>query len=68
MDVMVGRDKETKVRSITIRLMATKHNIFTGFIVKGKSEIKKFGKKDENICMTSADAKKFEKHRLRFKF
>lgn len=32
-----------------VRLMATKHNIFTGYILQNKSEVRVLNKKHENL-------------------
>ena len=56
-DITIQKDKETKVNWIFVSLSATKNKIFTGVLVKGKSEIKTFGK-PENISLTAAEVKK----------
>lgn len=67
-DVTLQKDKETKVNWIFVSLSATKNKIFTGVLVKGKSEIKTFGK-PENISLTAAEVKKeVEKHVLKLQF
>lgn len=45
-EVVLQQDKEKKVDWVIVRLCATKNPIVTGFLVKGKSEIKKLGNKD----------------------
>ena len=43
-----------------IRLIATKNPIITGHLIKGKSEVKKLGNKDENVTLSVLSIK--DKH------
>lgn len=45
-------DKEKKTDWVIVRLCATKNPIVTGFLVPGKSEVKRMGNKDENIVLS----------------
>ena len=55
---------------MTVRLLATKNSIITGLIIKGKTEAKHFGKKDENVVISLLviDGKKQEKQIIKVQF
>ena len=68
--MIVQKDKETKLNWIMIRLTATKNVIYTGVLVKGKTEAKNFGNKEENVSVTAGklEKKEWKKNTLKIRF
>lgn len=60
-EVLIQQDLNKTISWMTIRLAATKNSIVTGYLVKGKSEVKRIGNKDENVTV-SVLVKKDETH------
>ena len=68
-EVVLQMDEQINVSWITLRLSATKNNIFSGIFVKGKSEIRHFGEKEENVFLTVFTFKNgIEKHKIKVQF
>ena len=45
-EVVLQHDEKSHAFYLIVRLMATKNNIFTGYIMEGKSEVRILNKKD----------------------
>ena len=48
-EVMLQQDEKTNLFDMIVRLPATKHIIFSGLVLKEKSEVRVINKKDENL-------------------
>ncbi len=48
-EAVLQYDPKTQLAYLVIRLLATKHSIFTGYVLKGKSEVRVLNKKEENL-------------------
>lgn len=48
-EAVLQYDPKTQLTYLVIRLLATKHSIFTGYVLKGKSEVRVLNKKEENL-------------------
>ena len=57
-EIVVQEEIEKKLNWMVVRLPATKNTILSGLIMKGKSEVKKMGAKDENATISIAKLNK----------
>ena len=48
-EVVVQHDQKSRLVYMLVRLIATKHPIFTGYVLKEKSTARVLNKKDENL-------------------
>jgi hypothetical protein len=48
-EVVLQHDEKNDSFFLIVRLTATKNPIFTGFVLKGKSEVRVINNKDENL-------------------
>lgn len=48
-EIVLQQDDKNKLFYLTVRLAATKHNIFTGYILEGKSQVRILNSKKENL-------------------
>lgn len=49
LEIVLQKDKMTNIKYITVRLPATKKNIFSGVLVEGRSDIKHIHGKKQNV-------------------
>lgn len=48
-EVIIQKDEKSLLNILIVRLSATKHNIFTGFLLKSASSIRTINNKKENV-------------------
>jgi hypothetical protein len=48
-EIVLQQDVKNKLVYLTVRLTATKHNIFTGYILEAKSHVRILNNKKENL-------------------